>query len=236
MTKTTINLIVLSLVSMLAVACGDPGGADLEDDVAFDAAGPFDPAAAFDPEVAFDPENDDQGEVTPGPNSDSGVFDGEVFVEAPVGFDRLVETDPDVLRTQERLALIAGETAGFAEPGVYEAAIDLKVHLTSLLPGVASRVDTCEGGLVLDVSGSTATAAGRCIVFNGILEYALIVDLVDAEHVEGEISFIIDGVSNTVALRGFFDGDMLSLEFDSVTLAAPNVRAVWIGNVLADLP
>lgn len=217
MTKTTINLILLSLVSVLAVACGDPGGADFEDD------------------FALDPEAGQPDGVGP----DFGGADeeprGEELVAPPVEFDQFVEGGSGEPVGPEDVEPIGGTPTGFAEPGIYEAKIEVKVHFVSTLPGGTSRVDTCEASLALDVGSSTATAGGSCLIFNGILEYALIVDLVDDERVEGELYFMIDGVSNTVPLGGTLNDSLLSLEFDGVTLAAPNVRGVWIGTVVAEL-
>ena len=216
MTRNTLNTICLSLLSILAIACGDAGGAPVERDG--DLGG-----------VLAGEEAGNEGDVNVGEDEnavDGNIEDGENDEDGNVE-----EGEDDELDGE-------GENADDEEPGVFqtEGQISVEVIIDSLVSNEPPIEDSCSGTIALEIDNGAIVGEGRCFLDTNenFLDYVLDAEVDESGAVSGEVDVILNGRSNVLDIEGTLDDGVLSVEFDGVTLVTQNIRAVWDGAIEAD--
>ena len=216
MTRNTLNTICLSLLSILAIACGDAGGAPVERDG--DLGG-----------VLAGEEAGNEGDVNVGEDEnavDGNIEDGENDEDGNVE-----EGEDDELDGE-------GENADDEEPGVFqtEGQISVEVIIDSLVSNEPPIEDSCSGTIALEIDNGAIVGEGRCFLDTNenFLDYVLDAEVDESGAVSGEVDVILNGRSHVLVIEGTLDDGVLSLEFDGVTLVTQNIRAVWDGAIEAD--
>jgi len=216
MTRNTLNTICLSLLSILAIACGDAGGAPVERDG--DLGG-----------VLAGEEAGNEGDVNVGEDEnavDGNIEDGENDEDGNVE-----EGEDDELDGE-------GENADDEEPGVFqtEGQISVEVIIDSLVSNEPPIEDSCSGTIALEIDNGAVVGEGRCFLDTNenFLDYVLDAEVDESGAVSGEVDVILNGRSHVLVIEGTLDDGVLSLEFDGVTLVTQNIRAVWDGAIEAD--
>ena len=219
MTRNTLNAICLSLLSTLAIACGDAGGAPVEGDGDLGGVLAGEEGGNDGDENVGEEENAVDGNIEDGENAEDGnVEEGE---------------DDDELDGE-------GENADDEEeePEVFEAEgqISVDVIIDSLISNEPPVEDSCSGTIALEIDNGAVVGEGRCFLDTNenFLDYVLDAEVDESGAVSGEVDVILNGRSHVLVIEGTLDDGVLSLEFDGVTLVAQNIRAVWDGAIEAD--
>jgi hypothetical protein len=207
MTRNTLNALCLSLLSLLAIACGDAGGAPVEEDT--DLGGVL---------AGEEGGNDDDANIEEGDNDIDGNIEEDADDEQDVDGENAddEEEQPSVFEAEGELSV--------------------DVVIDSLISNEAPLEDSCSGAIELEINSGAVVGEGRCLLDTNanFLDYVLDADIDDSGVVSGEIDVILNGRSNVLDIEGSFDDGVLSLEFDGVTLVTQNIRAVWNGAIDAD--
>lgn len=219
MTKLILNTLGLGMLALFVVACGDPGNGQLEEDPGFVEDGDF---------VGGEDPTDVQDEKDP--NEDEQVIEGPVcgdsFVdEGEQCDDGNVEDGDGCSSTCENEVVdILGQIT-----------VDLTVD--DLGSNEAPLSDTCSGSIeiTVDVAEGSIVGDGRCSLdaFNNFMDYELDAIIAETGVVEGDVTVIFNGQAHLLPATGFIDKDLLTLDFDGVTLLTSRIRGIWDGNVEA---
>ena len=219
MTRNTLNAICLSLLSVLAIACGDAGGAPVEGDgdlggvLAGEEGGNGGDVNVGEDENTVDG-NIEDGENDEDGNVEEGEEDDELDGEGENADDE--EEEPEVFET--------------------EGQISVDVIIDSLISNEPPLEDSCSGTIALEIDNGAIVGEGRCFLDTNanFLDYVLDAEVDESGAVSGEVDVILNGRSNVLDIEGTLDDGLLSLEFDGVTLVTQNIRAVWNGAIDAD--
>lgn len=225
MTKLTLKTIALGMLALFAVACGDPGNGQLEEDPGFVEDGDF---------VDGEGQNevDDPNQVDEGNDlnqNDQGVEDpvcGDGFVDEGEQCDDGNVDDGDGCSSvcENEIVDILGQIT-----------VDLTVD--DLNSNEAPLSDTCVGSIeiTVDVAEGSIFGDGRCSLdeFNNFMDYELDATIVETGVVEGDVTVIFNGQAHLLPATGFLDKDLLTLDFDGVTLLTSRIRGIWDGHIEA---
>lgn len=225
MTKTTLNTILISLLSMFAIACGNPGyeqpGAD----------------PGFGENV--DAEEGDIGGEVGEQEADEGdhlVDDQDVDEEEPDTFGDPICGDGVV--DDSELCDDGNEEDGDGCTSAclleVDAQISIDIAVDDLNSTAAPTTDTCSNAIFLVADGTSIVGEGRCTLDNNpnFLDYVLDAEVDESGVVTGEIEIILNGRSHFIDVEGTLDDRALSLQFFGVTLVTQNIRAIWNGDII----
>jgi len=220
MTKQKLTRILLSLLSVLAVACGDAGVAEVDEEPGFGGeVGDNDDANV---EEELDNEVDDEQKVD---EEEEGPLCGDGFVDATEECDDGNDQDIDGCSSVCELEVL--EVEG-------QMSIDLVVD--SLVSNDAPLEDSCSGAIDLGLDTGALKGEGSCLLDTNanFLEYSLTAQVDASGAVEGEVEITLNGRPHSLVVEGTLDEGVLFLEFDGVTLATTNIRLVWNGVIDAE--
>lgn len=225
MTKTTLNTILISLLSMFAIACGNPGYEQAGGDLGFG-------------ENVDAEEGDIDGEVGE-QDADEGedLVDGEdVDEEEPDTFGD--PTCGDGVVDDSELCDDGNEEDGDGCTSAclleVDAQISIDIAVDDLNSTAAPTTDTCSNAILLVADGTSIEGEGRCTLDNNanFLDYVLDAEVDESGVVTGEIEIILNGRSHFIDVEGTLDDGALSLQFFGVTLVTQNIRAIWNGDII----
>ena len=214
MTKITLNAFCLSLLALLAVACGDAGDAQFEEDPGFG-----EEANVEEGDNNGDEQNPDDEEVVDSPACGDGILDADEqcddgnFEDAD-GCSSVCELDAIEVEGQISIDIIIDDLNSNEEP----------------------LADSCSGAIELEIDHGRVAGEGRCFLDANanFLDYVLDAEVDANGVVTGEIDVILNGKAHTLTIEGLLDNGVLSLQFDGVTLVIQNIRAIWNGEVEAE--
>ena len=216
MTKNRLNTLALILISMLAVACGDAGNED--------------PGFKGDGGTAgADGGQGGEGGGGGEPAPDPVAFCGDGFLDADEQCDDGNEEDGDGCSS-----VCEEEVVGPVET---EGQISIHIVIDDLNSNEAPLQDDCSGAIALVIDNGEITGDGRCFLDNNanFLDYTLDAE-VDADGtLEGEIEVVLNTKSHFLVIEGSFNDGVLALEFDGVTLVVGAIRAIWTGDIDANV-
>jgi cysteine-rich repeat protein len=222
MTKITLNAFSLSLLALLAVACGDAGDAQFDEDPGFgeELVGEEGDANLEDGDGNDDEQNPGEEEVVDGPACGDGILDADEQC------DDGNSEDADGCSSACELEALE-----------VEGQISIDIIIDDLNSNEDPLEDSCSGAIELEIDNGQVAGEGRCFLDANanFLDYVLDADVDANGVVTGEIDVILNGKSHILAIEGLLDNGVLSLEFDGVTLVIQNIRAIWNGKVHAEL-
>lgn len=222
MTKLILRTICLGLISVFAVACGGAGDGQLEEDPGFIEEGDL---------VVDEGENDPNDQE---PNDD--VVEDDEVDEGPVCGDGILDESE---QCDDGNVDDGDGCSGACEHEVVQllGQIDVDVTVDDLESNEEPLTDSCSGSIEidLDVGVGSIVGDGRCTLdnFNNFLDYELDATIVETGVVEGTLNVIMNGRSNLLPVDGFIDKDLVTLQFDGVTLLTNRIRGVWSGEIEA---
>lgn len=219
MTKITLNAFSLSLLALLAVACGDAGDGQFDEDPGLG-------------EELVGEQGDNNGDV----NDDEPNPDDEEVVDAPACGDGTLDADEQCDDGNSEDADGCSSTCEL-EAIETEGQISIDIIIDDLSSNEAPLEDSCSGAIALDIDAGVIEGEGRCFLDTNanFLDYVLNAN-VDADGVAtGEIDVVLNGKPHTLGIEGLLANGVLSLQFDGVTLVIQNIRAIWNGEIEAEL-
>ncbi|MFW2388665.1 MAG: DUF4215 domain-containing protein [Polyangiales bacterium] len=232
MTKNILSSILIGLLSVLAVACGDAGNAAFDEDLS-----PGDVLAGNQEEVDPDPElggENDGVDPDAGEGGELGNDDKPpvVAVEAACGdgfVDPLERCDDG--NTED------GDGCSSACEVEARGQITIDVLIDNLASNDEPAVGTCADVIDLAIGVETVSGSGTCVVNEGTnaLSYSVDLDLAADGAVDGEVEIILNGGSHVLDAKGTFEDDVFFFSFEGVTLITQGVRAIWQGEQKATL-
>ena len=226
MTKNTLKAILISLLSMFAIACGNPG---------YDPAG-ADPGFgenvdAEEGDIDGEVQDEEEGEDLVDDENDDGVDEEEPDTsEDPICGDGVVD--------DSELCDDGNEEDGDGCTSTclleVDAQISIDIVVDDLNSNQAPTTDTCSNAIVLVVADASIAGEGRCTLDNNpnFLDYVLDAEMDESGVATGEIEIILNGGSHFIAVEGTLDDGALSLQFFGVTLVTQNIRAIWNGDII----
>jgi len=224
MTKITLNAFSLSLLTLLAVACGDAGDAQFDEDPGFG-------------EELVGEEGDNNGDANleDGDGNEQNPDDEEV-VDGPACGDGVLDADEQCDDGNFEDA-DGCSSACELEAIEVEGQISIDLIIDDLNSNEQPLEDSCSGAIELKIDNGQVTGKGRCFLDANanFLDYVLDADVDANGVVTGEIDVILNGKSHILSIEGLLEDGVLSLQFDGVTLVIQNIRALWNGDVDADL-
>ena len=237
MTKRTLSSILLGLVSTVALACGDAGGAPFDEDLS--------PGEV----LAGDPVGDD-GDAEPGaePGSDESVADPEGETEDDDA-DPIVEIEPPIivlnpacgdgnLDASERCDDGNGKNGDGCSASCeleVEGPIAIDIAIDDLRSTEAPAEGSCSDVIDLVFGTKRIAGEGSCLLegTSNTLSYVLDLDLEPSGQAEGEIEIILNGAPHVLEAAGSLVNGVFTVHFDGVTLVNRSIRVVWIGDAKA---
>jgi cysteine-rich repeat protein len=232
MTKNTLSSILIGLLSVLAVACGDAGNAAFDEELS-----PGDVLAGNEEEVELDPDlGVNEGEADPGAEEvaePENEEDPPIVVGEPACGDGLV----DPIERCDDGNIEDGDGCSSACELEVQGQISIDVTLDDLTSNEEPLSDTCADRIDLLIGVDAIAGSGTCSFedYNNFLRYSVDLDLGLDGAVEGEIEIILNGVSHVVDVKGTFEDDAFFFEFAGVTPINQSIRAIWQGKQKAEL-
>jgi cysteine-rich repeat protein len=223
MTKTTFKALLISLLSMFAIACGNPGydpearDPGLEQNVGAE-EGDVDGEEADEGEDFVDEENED-GVDEEEPDTFGDPICGDGVVHETELCDDGNESDGDGCTSTCLLEV--------------DAQISIDITVDDLNSTAAPLSDTCSNAILLVWDGTSVVGEGSCTLDNNanFLDYVLDAEVDESGAATGEIEIILNRGSHFVEVEGTLDDGALSLQFFGVTLVTNSIRAIWNGDV-----
>lgn len=223
MTKLILKTFGLGTLALLVVACGDAGGGQFEEDSGFMENGDFvEDEDNVEDENGLQEEDDQNGEnqVVEDPVCGDGfVDDGESCDDGNVD-----DGDGCSSTCDNEVVNILGQVA-------------ISLTVDDLESNEAPLSDSCSGSIeiTVDVAEGSISGDGRCTLdnFNNFMDYELDVTIVETGVVEGGVTVVFNGNANLLPATGFIDKDLLTLEFEGVTLLTSRIRGIWDGEIEA---
>ena len=249
MRKNTLGSVLLGLLSMLAVACGDAGafdedlepsevlagdqggdeeaGANLEDEK-------DDEAGNDDGQDGLDEDGNENGQDDPDEDED---VDGEDEVSIDVVGPACGDGNLDASEMCDDDNDDDGDGCSSACEIEVQGLIEILLTVDSLSFNEAPAEDSCSGTIDLLVGVAEITGSGRCLLDGAAntLDYVLDADLADGGTVEGELEIILNGDSHVPRIEGSLEDGVLYFEFNSLTRVTANSRVIWAGEQKAVL-
>lgn len=251
MTKNILSSILLGLLSILAVACGDAGAGAFNEDLDPSEVLTGDQGGAEEAGANLEDEKDDETGNDDGPDGrdDDGDDEGQD--------DR--DEDEDVGDEDEVPVVVVGPACGDGNLDASEMCDDgndddadgcsssceieaqgdiaIGVLIDSLSSTEPPAEGSCSGTIDLLVGVKGIAGSGRCILdgTSNTLDYVLNVDLAPSGKVTGEIEVILNGGSHILDVEGSLEDSVLYFEFNGVTLVNQTIRALWTGEQKAAL-
>ena len=217
MQRDILNTILIALLSIGVVACGDPG------------ADPGGQDPGFEEELGQE-DGDDQ-------NADDQVVDeeeveeeveeafcGDGFIDAGEACDDGNADDGDGCSSECEEEALAGATEG-----------DIQIHLVvdDLSSNEPPAEADCADVIALEVSEGVLTGEGTCALPTNFLSYTLDAEVDEAGLVSGEIEVLLNNRPNVLLVSGTLVDGALSLGFDGVTILVGSIRGIWNGTIQA---
>ncbi len=225
MTKLTLKTICLGMLALFAIACGDAGDGQLGEDPGFVEDGDF-----VDGEDQNDLEDEDNLDGEDDQNGDEEV------VEGPLCGDGFVD---DGEQCDDGNAEDGDGCSSACENEVVDILGQLAIDITvdDLESNEAPLSDRCAGAIeiTLDIAEGSITGDGRCSLdnFNNFMDYELDATIVETGVVEGDVTVVFNGQPHVLPATGFIDKDLLTLEFEGVTMLTGRLRGIWAGEIEA---
>jgi cysteine-rich repeat protein len=245
MTKNTLSSILLGLLSILAVACGDAGAGSFEEDL--------DPSEVLagdqggDDEAGANLEDEKDDEAGQDGRDEDGNDDGQDDRDEDVGDEDevpVVVVGPacgDGNLDASEMCDDGNDKDGDGCSGACEIEVQGEIAIDVAIDALTSNQPpaeaSCSGTIDLVVGVEAIAGAGRCLMdgTSNTLDYALDVDLEPGGKVTGEIEVILNGGSHILDVEGSFEDGVLYFEFNGVTSVTQNIRAIWNGEQKAVL-
>jgi cysteine-rich repeat protein len=233
MAENRLITLALVLISMLAVACGDAGGNPGFDDPGLGEDG-GNGGVDGDDGGTGGVGGDDGGEGGQGgeggePDPEPVPFCGDGLIDEDEQCDDGNEEDGDGCSSACEEEVV--------EPIETEGDIAIHIVIDNLNSPEAPAEDDCPGSIALVIDAREITGDGVCSLVENAnsLSYSLDAD-VDADGVvDGVLEITLNGTPHLVPVEGSFVDGMLAVEFLTATLVTANIRAVWSGEINADL-
>lgn len=225
MTKTMLNTTLLSLLSVLMLACGGANGDSLEGEPGFvDDGGAGGTGGAGD-DVGFGGaggEPDDGEPIEPEP-----PFCGDGFVDEDEACDDGNVEDGDGCSSLCEEEAVVAEATGD---------VSINLILDDLNSNVPPTVGDCEGTIELSLDEGVLVGEGQCffVEFSNFMDYSVDAVVDEAGTVEGEIEVVLNNRPYVFALEGTLEDSSLKLIFDDVNIVVGSIRGIWNGTILAD--
>ncbi len=216
MTKNRLNTLALVLISMLAVACGDAGN----EDPGFKGEGGT---------AGVEGGEAGQGGEGGEPDPDLVPFCGDGFLDTDEQCDDGNEEDGDGCSSD-----CEEEVVGPIET---EGQIAIHIVIDDLNSNEAPLEDDCPGTIALVIDDGEITGEGTCSLVEtaNFLSYTLDADVDANGALEGEVEIVLNAKSHFLVIEGSFNDGVLAVEFDGVTLVVGAIRAIWTGEIDADV-
>ena len=251
MTRTSTKAILLPLLSLFAVACGDPGNAafdealDVQEQPGGEEVGFEDEPAAVALDAPEEPAlvelTGEERTVIAEPDAREAlveaIVNGDVVIEeignGLIGVDGLSEAEIAQLQASGFDVQIVNEPpnpVALADQ-VVEARISIDLTRLALVGSLDSSSQGCDEGLLLEVQARTISQTGEC----GFVEYTLDATMDDDGRVHGEIRIEHGGATVRIDVEGLLEGTQLTLQFARDTLFPPGFRDLWQGTLRAEL-
>jgi len=250
MTKNILSSILLGLLSILAVACGDAGAGAFNEDLDPSEVLTGDQGGAEEAGANLEDEKDDETGNDDGPDGrdEDGNDEGQD--------DR--DEDED-LGDEDEVPVVVGPACGDGNLDASEMCDDgndddgdgcsssceieaqgdiaIGVLIDSLSSTEPPAEGSCSGTIDLLVGVKAIAGSGRCILdgTSNTLDYVLNVDLAPSGKVTGEIEVILNVGSHILDVEGSLEDSVLYFEFNGVTLVNQTIRALWTGEQKAVL-
>jgi len=230
MNTSILRTILISLVTLWAAACGDAGDQPFEDDAGF-----VEEEGGFGDEEGNDAgQDDDENE----PVEEGEDDEGEVEEEDPIATcgDGFVD---DAEQCDDGNVVDGDGCSSTCEHQVVQMLGQIEIDLTvdDLESNEEPLSDRCSGPIEieLDLEEGTIVGDGDCALdgFNNFLTYHLDANFVGVGVIEGTLDVVLNGQVHRLNAAGFIDKDLITLEFDGVTLLTARIRGVWSGEIEA---
>ncbi len=227
MKEHTLISILIGLLSIGAVACGDPAADPAEQDPAFDQELGQDDGDIVDDEIVDEEVVDDQDDEVDedDENELEGPFCGDGFIDANEACDDGNTDDGDGCSS------VCEEESFF---GTTEGNIQIHLVVNDLNSNEAPAQADCADVIALEVSEGVLTGEGTCALPANFLSYSLDAEVDETGLVSGEIEIVLNNRPNVVVVSGTLVDGALALGFDGVTILVGSIRGVWNGTVQAD--
>lgn len=219
MERYILNSILIGLLSIGVVACGDPGTDPVDQDTGFDQDLDQQDDDFVDDENVDDEVVDDEEEEVDAP------FCGDGFVDADEACDDGNVEDGDGCSSACEEEVFAGATDG---------AVQIHLIVDDLNSNEAPIEADCADAIALEVSDGVLTGEGTCALPANFLSYTLDAEVDEAGLVSGEIEIVLNNRPNVLVVSGTLVDGALALGFDGVTILVGSIRGVWNGTIQAD--
>lgn len=230
MTKNRLSTLALVLISMLAVACGDAGGNPGFDDPGLgDDGGNGGVGGEGDAGTGGVGGEGGQGGEGGEPDPDPVPFCGDGLIDEDEQCDDGNEEDGDGCSSVCEEEVV--------EPIETEGEILIHIVVDDLNSQEAPAEDDCPGSIALVIDDGEITGDGVCSLVENAnsLSYSLDAD-VDADGVvDGVLEITLNGRPQLVAVEGSLADGLLAIDFLGTTLVTTNIRAIWSGEIGADV-
>jgi cysteine-rich repeat protein len=222
MKKNILSAFLVSLLTVIAMACGAPGAEPFDGDPGFDEQlGEEEAVNGQDDNV-----DEDGGEVDEEEEPGfEGPFCGDAFVDDGEQCDDGNDDDGDGCSSACEVEVFAAEAEG-------DISIDLVID--DLNSNEAPLEASCTGVIALEVDDGVLVGEGRCFLPANFLDYTLEANVGEDGAVVGEMTVVLNNRPNVLVVAGTLEEGALSLDFDGVTILVGSIRGIWDGTVQAD--
>ena len=252
MTKNILSSILLGLLSLLAVACGDAGAGSSNEDLdpsevlTGDQGGDEEAGANLEDEKHDEAGNDDGPDGRDEDGNDDGQDDRDededvgdedeapvVVVVGPACGDGNLDASELCDDGNDR----DGDGCSSSCEIEVQGEIAIGVQIDALGSNEPPAEGSCSGAIDLFVGAKAIAGSGRCFIdgTSNTLDYVLDVDLAPSGKVTGEIEVILNGGSHILDVEGSLEDGVFYFEFSGVTLVNQSIRAIWTGEQKAVL-
>ena len=225
MTKTMLKTTLLSLLSVLMLACGGANGDSLEGEPGFVDDGGAGGTGGAGEDVGFGGaggEPDDGEPIEPEP-----PFCGDGFVDEDEACDDGNVEDGDGCSSLCEEEAVVAEATGD---------VSINLILDDLNSNVPPTVGDCEGTIDLSLEDGALVGEGQCffVEFSNFMDYSVDAVVDEAGTVEGECVVVLNNRPFGFAVEGTLEDSSLKLICEDVYIVVGSIGGLWNGRILGD--